>query len=220
MTRFISRSTFEVATRSSQPRTGRRRAYMLAMSRLTRSSTARNGSLHSTVRCAWSLSLRCTQSTVKSRPAACAALMNSPRSRARVVCGGVSTASAISSSVVIARRQTLALQQVEDTPTALDVVVGQVQLGDLRVGQLHVVAVLVALEQLALDHPVDLGVDLGEVLALDGVELAAPQVDDLLDLRVGLPGLQVLDGARSSTPAGCPARWPDARRPAAPGGGR
>ncbi len=44
--------------------------YMLAISRLTRSSTARNGSLHNTVRCAWSLSLRCTQSTVKSRPAA------------------------------------------------------------------------------------------------------------------------------------------------------
>ncbi|SKT86877.1 Uncharacterised protein [Mycobacteroides abscessus subsp. abscessus] len=43
--------------------------YMLAMRRSTRSSTDRNGSLHSTVRCAWSLSLRCTQSTVKSRPA-------------------------------------------------------------------------------------------------------------------------------------------------------
>ena len=37
------------------------------MSRSTRSSTERNGSLHRTVRCAWSLSLRCTQSTVKSR---------------------------------------------------------------------------------------------------------------------------------------------------------
>ena len=30
----------------------------------TRSSRLLNGSLHSTVRCAWSLSLRCTQSTV------------------------------------------------------------------------------------------------------------------------------------------------------------
>ena len=40
---------------------------MLAMSFSTRSSTERNGSLHSTVRWAWSLSLRCTQSTVKSR---------------------------------------------------------------------------------------------------------------------------------------------------------
>ncbi|SKV24380.1 Uncharacterised protein [Mycobacteroides abscessus subsp. abscessus] len=48
---------------------GARGDYMLAMRRSTRSSTDRNGSLHSTVRCAWSLSLRCTQSTVKSRPA-------------------------------------------------------------------------------------------------------------------------------------------------------
>src|ERR1700737_1480811 len=126
---------------------------MLAISRLTRSSTARNGSLHSTVRCAWSLSLRCTQSTVKSRPAACAALMNSPRSLGRGVGGGGP------------RRQALAPQQIEDTATALDVVVRQIQLGDLRVGQLHVVAVLVTLEQLALDHPVDFGVALREVLA-------------------------------------------------------
>src|SRR5271166_5502632 len=93
------------------------------------------------------------------------------------------------------RRQALALQQIEDTAPPLDVVIGQIELGDLRVGQLHVVAVLVALEQLALDHPVDLGVHLGEILALDGVELTAPQVDDLLDLRVGLPALQVFDGA-------------------------
>ena len=168
---------------------------MLAISRLTRSSTERNGSLHSTVRWAWSLSLRCTQSTVKSRPASCAALMNSPRSLARVVCGGVLTAASMSSSVVIREAQTLALQQVEHAAATLDVVVGQVQLADLRVGELHAVAVLIALEQLALDHPVDLGVDLGEVLALDGVELTAPQVDDLLDLRVGFAGLQILDRA-------------------------
>ena len=58
------------------------------MSRSTRSSTDRNGSLHSTVRCAWSLSLRCTQSTVKSRPAAWAA-MKSPRSLARGLRRGV-----------------------------------------------------------------------------------------------------------------------------------
>ena len=36
----------------------------LAMSRSTRSSRDLNGSLQSTVRCAWSLSFRCTQSTV------------------------------------------------------------------------------------------------------------------------------------------------------------
>src|SRR5438270_325194 len=58
---------------------------MLAISFSTRSSTERNGSLHSTVRWAWSLSFRCTQSTVKSRRRSCARRMNSPRSFARVV---------------------------------------------------------------------------------------------------------------------------------------
>src|SRR5690606_29099102 len=43
---------------------GRHRAQSEAMSFSTRSSWARNGSLHSTVRWAWSLSFRCTQSTV------------------------------------------------------------------------------------------------------------------------------------------------------------
>ena len=40
------------------------RATETAMRRSTRSSRDLNGSLHSTVRCAWSLSFRCTQSTV------------------------------------------------------------------------------------------------------------------------------------------------------------
>ena len=39
-------------------------SYKEAMSFSTRSSRDRNGSLQSTVRCAWSLSFRCTQSTV------------------------------------------------------------------------------------------------------------------------------------------------------------
>lgn len=72
---------------------------MPAMSFSTRSSTALNGSLHNTVRCAWSLSLRCTQSTVKSRRFSWAFLMNSPRSRARVVCGGTDFASKIRRSL-------------------------------------------------------------------------------------------------------------------------
>lgn len=41
--------------------------YIPAISFSTLSSTERNGSLHNTVRWAWSLSLRWTQSTVKSR---------------------------------------------------------------------------------------------------------------------------------------------------------
>ena len=53
----------------------------VSIRRSTRSSTARKGSLQSTVRCAWSLSLRCTQSTVKSRRRSWALRINSPRSR-------------------------------------------------------------------------------------------------------------------------------------------
>ena len=45
-------------------RPGRRRCQSEAMSCSTRSSRLVNGSLQSTVRCAWSLSFRCTQSTV------------------------------------------------------------------------------------------------------------------------------------------------------------
>src|SRR6056297_1227102 len=41
--------------------------YILARRRSTRSSTLAKGSLHSTVRWAWSFNFRCTQSTVKSR---------------------------------------------------------------------------------------------------------------------------------------------------------
>src|SRR5271166_5997576 len=74
------------------------RDYMPAMSFSTRSSTERNGSLHSTVRWAWSFSLRCTQSTVKSRRFSWARRMNSPRSLARVVCGGTDLASKMSMS--------------------------------------------------------------------------------------------------------------------------
>src|SRR5580704_12278442 len=72
--------------------------YMPAMSFSTRSSTERNGSLHSTVRWAWSFSLRCTQSTVKSRRFSWARRMNSPRSLARVVWGGTDLASKMSMS--------------------------------------------------------------------------------------------------------------------------
>ena len=49
---------------STMARAARDVSYMCAISCSTRSSLARNGSLQSTVRCAWSFSFRCTQSTV------------------------------------------------------------------------------------------------------------------------------------------------------------
>ena len=69
-----------------------------AMSFSTRSSWDRKGSFSSTVRWAWSLSFRWTQSTVKSRRRSLARRTNSPRSRARVVCGGVDMAAAMAAS--------------------------------------------------------------------------------------------------------------------------
>ncbi len=88
------RSTACAARRARASRGGAAAAgYIEAMSLSTRSSTLRYGSLHSTVRCAWSFSFRCTQSTVKSRRFSCARLMKSPRSFARVVCGGTLFAS-------------------------------------------------------------------------------------------------------------------------------
>src|SRR6476620_5374079 len=125
---------------------------MLAMSLSTRSSTALNGSLHRTVRWAWSLSLRCTQSTVKSRRRSCALRMNSPRSRARVVCGGTDLARQIFRSVVT--RGTATLEEVVEATVSPDVVVGEVELGDPRVPERQPVGGPVAVDELPLDDPV------------------------------------------------------------------
>ena len=115
--------------------------------------------------------------------------------------------------------EALALQQVEDAAATTDVVVGQIELRDARAGQVEVVLVPVALDQPVLDRPVDFGVDLAEVLLLDRVQRAAPQLDDALVRRGRAVVLDVLSRGRG-TRAGCPAPRPRARRPAAPGGGR
>ena len=59
----------------------------------------------------------------------------------------------------------------------MDVVVGQVELGDPRVAERQVVLGAVALDQLVLDHPVDLAVDQAQVVGLDRLEGALPQVE-------------------------------------------
>ena len=75
-----------------------------------------------------------------------------------------------------ARRQPLTLQQVEQAALRVDVVVRQVNLGELRVVPTAAETVLELGEQLALDHPVDLRVHAGEVLRGNGIEHPGPQV--------------------------------------------
>ena len=111
---------------------GPSRRHMQAMSFSTRSSTDLNGSLHSTVRWAWSLSLRCTQSTVKSRRlllrlADELAAQPGPGGLRRHVLG-LEDARLVGHPVDLAGP----LEQVVQAAGAADVVVGEVHLGDPR----------------------------------------------------------------------------------------
>ena len=180
------------------------------MSFSTRSSCERNGSLHSTVRWAWSLSLRCTQSTVKSRRFSWARRMNSPRSRALVVCGGAFLPSKIATSEATRSTEPFRSQQVVEPAAAVDVVVGEVELGDPRRGQGQAVPGPVALDQLVLGGPVDLPVDQRQVAGGDRVQRAPPQLDHPLGHRVaaapvdevrGLLVVLALDVQRGRLPA-------------------
>ena len=77
------------------------------------------------------------------------------------------------------------LQQVEEPAAAVDVVVGEVELGDPRVLQRQAVLGAVALDELVLDDPVDLGVDQARGRRTRRrSQRALPQVEDLLVDRV------------------------------------
>ena len=84
--------------------------------------------------------------------------MNAPRSRARVVCGGVLDRL---SSIVLVGDDPLdlaaPLEQVVQRAGAVDVVVREVEQRDARVRQREVVPLAVRLDQVVLDDPVDLG---------------------------------------------------------------
>ena len=60
--------------------------------------------------------------------------------------------------------QAAVLHAVEEAAVAVDVVVLQVHQGDLRVGERHVVAVAVGLDEAVLDDPVALAVEAERVL--------------------------------------------------------
>ena len=74
------------------------------------------------------------------------ARMNSPRRRARVVCGGTDLASKIFRSLVTRVDRPALLEQVVEAATAVDVVVGEVELGDPRVAERQAVLRAVALD--------------------------------------------------------------------------
>src|SRR5215208_5782804 len=79
------------------------------------------------------------------------------------------------------RDRTTVLEEVVQPALAVDVVVREVELRDARVPQRQVVLGAVALDQLPLDHPVDLTLDEREILRLDRLEAALPQVERPLD---------------------------------------
>src|SRR5665647_2310061 len=161
-------------------------AHMLAISRSTRASTAANGSLHRTVRWAWSLSLRWTESTVKSRLCAWAARMKSPQLGSGRLWGKVlgfedldvrTDAGSVSAT----------LQQIEEATLAVDVVVGKIELGDPGTGQRQVVLGGVPRDQLVLDDPVDLRAHQSKVPCVDRDERPVPQIQDALVAQVIQP---------------------------------
>src|SRR5690606_11149254 len=75
------------------------------------------------------------------------------------------------------------LEEVVETAVAADIVVGQIELGDPRVAQRQPVLGAVALDETPLDHPVDLPLDQGQIVGLDRLEGALPQVEGPLDDR-------------------------------------
>jgi len=144
----------------------------------------------------------------------CAALMNSPR---KLGPGGLRRGVHRGLDLLVGGDfappgPCVAAGQTQPRAPPLDVVVSQVEAW-LIFGSdsSHVGAVLVALEQLALDDPVDLGVDLGEVPGLStGVEAAVPTGRPPARSASSAPAVCRYSNraGRSSTPAwDVPARW-------------
>src|SRR5665811_2190591 len=72
----------------------------------------------------------------------------------------------------------MSLHEVEQTALTIDVVVGQIELGDPGAGQAQSVFRRIAGDQQVLDDPVDLGAHQGEVPRADSQESSLPQVQD------------------------------------------
>ena len=119
--------------------------------------------------------------------------MNSPRSRARVVCGRLVLGPLDRLVVGDAVDHVAGDQLVVDAAIGADVVVLQVHQRDLRIPPRQAVAGHVALDPLALDHPVELAVELHGV----GLELlhdVGPAQQHVLADRVGGHRVDVAGG--------------------------
>ena len=104
-----------------------------------------------------------------------------------MVCGGVLIASSIDVVVDDAVDEAAPLEQVVQRPVAGDVVVREVDQRDPRVREREVVAVAECLDEVVLDHPVDLGLELQRIVLEVGHHVL-PHVEGLL-LERGEPAL-------------------------------
>ena len=121
---------------------------------------------------------------MKSRRFSWAFRMNSPRSRALVVCGGRPLASNVASSGTQSVDESAPFHQVEKPTVAADVVIGQVELGDACRTERQVVLGAVSLDHLVLDNPVDLTPHGSQISGVDSREGALPQAQNLSRRRV------------------------------------
>ena len=78
---------------------------------------------------------------------------------------------------------TLRLEQIEHPTVAPDVVVGEIKLGDTGICPRKPVPLPIARQQLVFDDPVDLAFNKGQVLGLDRLEGALPEIERTLDDR-------------------------------------
>src|SRR5215468_922559 len=84
-----------------------------------------------------------------------------------------------------AHHRAAALEEVVEPAAAVHVVVGEVELGHPGRGERQVVLGPVPLDELELGYPVDFPGDQVQVAAVDRVQGAFPQLEDLLCARVG-----------------------------------
>jgi len=196
----------------------RRHAQRLAMRRSTRSSWERNGSFKSTVRWAWSFSLRCTQSTVKSGGAPWPAARRH-RAGGPGLSGGLGHCQGDVGVVQVRSICSRRCKLVEEATAPVDVVVGEVGHRHLGVRERQVVAGPYGLDQAVLGYPVATPATRrgGPIRGPSGSAPTCRGPGPPRGEPVAIPEAQ---GAFPSTRFGCRGRSSRARWPGAPAADR